>query len=302
MIEQNLKPLLTAHPVCRSTVTANSKGAALSPTTEKVRSWTCTLSVLGGAEIARRTFNPRLGIVGGISILGSSGVVEPMSERAIVETTALEIRQAAADGNKRLILLPGNYGMDYLTQNLPELSAVPRAKCSNYIGDAVDAARLEGFEEVILIGHIGKLVKLAGGIMNTHSKTADCRRELFVCHAALCGADAETCRALMDEVTSDGCLTVLDHAGLRDKVMESLLRAIQQHLEDRISAMIVEEEVFDAIEKLETTLEKYELKYQPKNPARFEEKDFEIRDYIIFNAYRITQELDVRAIVCFTEN
>jgi pyruvate kinase len=66
--------------------------------------------------------------------------------------------------------------------------------------------------------------------------------------------------------------------------------------------MIIEDEVFDAIEKLETTLEKFELKYEPKNPARFDEKDFEIRDYIIFNAYRITQELDVRAIVCFTEN
>ena len=69
-----------------------------------------------------------------------------------------------------------------------------------------------------------------------------------------------------------------------------------------LEPMIIEDEVFDAIEKIETTLEKYELKYQPKNPVRFDEKDFEIRDYIIFNAYRITQELDVRAIVCFTEN
>ena len=195
------------------------------------------ISAPEGEEIAKKTFNPRLGIVGGISILGSSGVVEPMSERAIVETTALEIRQAAADGNKRLILLPGNYGMDYLTRNLPELSAVPRAKCSNYIGDAVDAARLEGFEEVILIGHIGKLVKLAGGIMNTHSKTADCRRELFVCHAALCGAGADTSRALMDEVTTDGCLNVLDRAGLRDTVMESLLHAIQEQLARRAGDM-----------------------------------------------------------------
>lgn len=206
------------------------------------------ISAPEGEEIAKKTFNPRLGIVGGISILGSSGVVEPMSERAIVETTALEIRQAAADGNKRLILLPGNYGMDYLTQNLPALNAVPRAKCSNYIGDAVDTARLEGFEEVILIGHIGKLVKLAGGIMNTHSKTADCRRELFVCHAALCGAGADTCRALMNEVTTDGCLNVLDRAGLRDTVMDSLLRVIQEHLarragDMRIGALLFSSEV-----------------------------------------------------------
>ena len=195
------------------------------------------ISVPGGEEIAKRTFNPRLGIAGGLSILGSSGIVEPMSERAIVETTALEIRQAAAGGGKRLILLPGNYGMDYLTEALPELEPIPRAKCSNYIGEAVDAARAEGFAELLLIGHIGKLVKLAGGIMNTHSKTADCRRELFVCHAALCGADTATCRSLMAEVSSEGCLAVLDRAGLRESVTESLLCAIQEALTRRAGDM-----------------------------------------------------------------
>ena len=195
------------------------------------------ISVPGGEEIAQKTFNPQLGIAGGLSILGSSGVVEPMSERAIVETTALEIRQAAANGRKRLILLPGNYGMDYLTQNLPALASIPRAKCANFIGEAIDAARLEGFREVLLIGHIGKLVKLAGGIMNTHSKTADCRRELITCHAALCGAGADTCRALMDEVTTDGCLAVLDRARLRDAVMQSLLHAIQEQLSRRAGDM-----------------------------------------------------------------
>ena len=195
------------------------------------------ISAPDGEKIAEKTFNPQLGIAGGISILGSSGIVEPMSERAIVETTALEIRQAAADGAKRLILLPGNYGMDYLTRNLPELETVPRAKCSNFIGEAIDAARLEGFGEVLLIGHVGKLIKLAGGIMNTHSKTADCRRELFVCHAALCGADTETCRDLMDEVTTEGCLTVLARAGLRERVMESLLGAIQEQLSRRVGEM-----------------------------------------------------------------
>ena len=195
------------------------------------------ISVPNGAELAKKTFNPQLGIEGGISILGSSGIVEPMSERAIIDTTALEIRQAAASGEKRLILLPGNYGMDYLTEQLPALAALPRAKCSNYIGDAIDCAKLEGFAEVLLIGHVGKLVKLAGGIMNTHSKTADCRRELFCAHAAICGADSETCRALMREVTTDGCLRVLDGAGLRDAVMGSLLEAIQTVLTRRGDGM-----------------------------------------------------------------
>ncbi len=195
------------------------------------------ISAPGGAAAAKKTFNPQLGIEGGISILGTSGIVEPMSERAIIETTALEIRQAAAGGAERLILLPGNYGMDFLTCRLPELQAIPRAKCSNYIGDALDTARMEGFREVLLIGHIGKLVKLAGGIMNTHSRTADCRRELFVAHAALCGADTATCRALMDEVSSDGCLRVLDGVGLKAAVTESLLRSVQAALECRADGM-----------------------------------------------------------------
>ena len=195
------------------------------------------ISVPEGREAAKKTFNSQLGIEGGISILGSSGIVEPMSERALVETTALEIRQAAAAGAKRLILLPGNYGMEFLTEQLPELAAVPRAKCSNYIGEAIDSARLEKFEEVLLVGHIGKLVKLAGGIMNTHSKTADCRRELFVAHAALCGAPAGVCRALMNEVSSDGCLRVLEEAGLRSAVMESLLSAVQAAITRRAGDM-----------------------------------------------------------------
>ena len=86
---------------------------------------------------------------------------------------------------------------------------------------------------MLLVGHVGKLVKLAGGIMNTHSRQADCRTELFCTHAALCGADTVTCRALMDAATTDACLAVLDGAGLRGPVMASLLDAIQTHLDRR---------------------------------------------------------------------
>ena len=192
-----------------------------------------TLSVPGGAELAKKTFNPQLGIEGGISILGTSGIVEPMSERALLDTIALEIRQAAASGSDALVLTPGNYGMDYLREKLPALKNIPAAKCSNFIGDAVDIAVTEGLRDVLLVGHVGKLVKLAGGIMNTHSRTADCRRELFCAHAALCGAGRETCRELMEQVSADGCLAVLEKACLREAVMESLLPEIQAHLDRR---------------------------------------------------------------------
>ena len=116
---------------------------------------------------------------------------------------------------------------------MPELEKIPRVKCSNYIGDALDLAVLEGMEEVLLIGHVGKLVKLAGGIMNTHSRMADCRRELFCAHAALCGADRETCESLMRQVTADACLEILKNAKLCKPVTESLLREIQKVLERR---------------------------------------------------------------------
>lgn len=198
-----------------------------------------TVSIPGGEAVAARTFNPQLGIVGGLSVLGTSGIVEPMSERAIVDTIAVEIRQAAALGARRLILAPGNYGLDYLRGSLPELAAVGCVKCSNYIGDAIDAAVCEGVEEVLLVGHIGKLVKLSGGITNTHSHNADCRMELITAHAALCGAGTETCRALMRQVSTDACVALLDEASLRTPVTESLLAAIQRTLDKKCGGALM---------------------------------------------------------------
>lgn len=192
-----------------------------------------TISVPGGDEVARRTFNPQLGIEGGISILGTSGIVEPMSVQALVDTMALELHQAALKSDGRLALVPGNYGLDFLARHALIPQDIPVVRCSNFIGEALDQARLEGFRQVLLVGHIGKLVKLAGGIMNTHSRWADGRRELFCAHAALAGADQATARALMDCATTDGCLAILDEAGLREPVMASLLTAIQDHLDRR---------------------------------------------------------------------
>ena len=194
-----------------------------------------TIHVPGGAEAAKKTFNPQLGIEGGISILGTSGIVEPMSAQALIDTIALEIRQKAAQGHKNVILTPGNYGLDFLQDQGMDRWGIPVVKCSNFIGDALDACAAEQFQGVLLVGHIGKLVKLAGGVMNTHSRTADCRAELFCTHAALCGAGREVCRALMDCPTSDACIAVLDGAGLRRAVLGSLLSAIQDHLDRRAS-------------------------------------------------------------------
>ena len=167
-------------------------------------------------------------------MLGTSGIVEPMSQQALLDSLQLEIHQAALQSH-RLILAPGNYGLDYLAAHYPELREIPIVKISNFIGEALDMAAAEQFGEVLLVGHVGKLVKLAGGIMNTHSKQADCRTELFCAHAALCGADTVTCRALMDAATTDACLDILDAAGLKITVMASLLQAVQLHLDRRVA-------------------------------------------------------------------
>ena len=191
------------------------------------------IRIEGGEDAAKRTFNPHLGVVGGLSVLGTSGIVEPMSQQALLDSLQLEIHQAALQ-SRRLILAPGNYGLDYLAAHYPELREIPIVKISNFIGQALDMAAAEQFGEVLLVGHVGKLVKLAGGIMNTHSKQADCRTELFCAHAALCGADTVTCRALMDAATTDACLDILDAAGLKITVMASLLQAVQLHLDRRV--------------------------------------------------------------------
>lgn len=190
------------------------------------------ISIPGGAERAAKTFNPAMGVVGGLSILGTSGIVEPMSEQAIVDTIAVQTRQAAVE-SKHLILTPGNYGEDFLKGSGLDGLGVPVVKCSNFLGEALDIAAAEGLRQVLLVGHIGKLVKAAGGIMNTHSKYADCRMELFCAHAALCGGDVQLCRSLMAAATTDACVELLDQAGLRQAVMDSLLDAIQFHLERR---------------------------------------------------------------------
>lgn len=190
------------------------------------------ISVPGGMDLAKKTFNPQLGITGGISILGTSGIVEPQSLRALLDSLAVEVRVHAARGVRRLILTPGNYGEHFL-QKFPTLAAMPQVKCANFIGDTLDLAAESGMETVLLVGHIGKMVKLAGGIMNTHSRTADCRTELFAVYAALQGAGQAEIQRLMNAATSDACIAILDELGLRRPVLDALTDAAQSHLDRR---------------------------------------------------------------------
>ncbi|MBQ1844055.1 MAG: cobalamin biosynthesis protein CbiD [Lachnospiraceae bacterium] len=175
----------------------------------------------GGEEVAEKTFNPRLGIIGGISILGTSGIVEPMSDDAIIDTIRVEIHQRRVLGEKRLLMAFGNYGQEFLLRDYG-VDLDSAVKCSNFIKDGLTIAEDEGFRDVFLVGHLGKIVKVAGGFSNTHSKYGDCRMEILTSALLRSGADAtvEDLRALNACNTTEEVADLLASKGYMEPVME----------------------------------------------------------------------------------
>ena len=189
------------------------------------------VEIPGGEKLAQRTFNPRIGIVGGLSVLGTSGIVEPMSEKALIDTIEVEIKVKLAEGRRCLIAAPGNYGLDFLRDRWGIL-ARDTVKCSNYIGETIDLAAEHGAEGLLFVGHIGKLVKIAGGIMNTHSRWGDCRMELLASSALRAGLSGERAAALLGCNTTEDALQILTEKERR-KVMDCLLEKIHTYLNIR---------------------------------------------------------------------
>ena len=202
------------------------------------------ISVPEGEHLAKKTFNPRLGIEGGISILGTSGIVEPMSEQALIDTIYLDMKvKLSSPENKKKILVvtPGNYGLEFLIEEYG-VTEEQTVKCSNYIGQSIDMARELGCREFLLVGHIGKLVKVSGGIMNTHSKWADCRMELLAAAALRAGISERICKSFFDCVTVDDAFEKCTDEERR-MIMAQVMNKIEQYLsyraegEMRIGAM-----------------------------------------------------------------
>lgn len=185
-----------------------------------------------GAEIAKKTFNPKLGIEGGISILGTTGIVEPMSEKALTDTIFVEMKVRRENGMDYCYVVPGNYGSDFLHDTLgyQEDAAV---KCSNYVGEVIDDAVRLQMKGILLVGHIGKFIKLAAGIMNTHSRQADGRMEILAAHAAMAGGSRELIRQLMECITTTAALELLEKEGILKEVMSTVMIKIEEHLKHR---------------------------------------------------------------------
>ena len=190
------------------------------------------ISAPEGKKLAAKTFNPRLGIENGISILGTSGIVEPMSEKALTDTIFLEMKMLKENGIDRCCVVPGNYGRDFLAEQLG-VDTDQAVKCSNYIGETIDAAVNLEMRSLLLIGHIGKLIKVAAGVMNTHSRQADCLMEVLAAYAAAEGASAECVQAILSCITTTEALELLKEKGILSGVMERVMERIDFHLRHR---------------------------------------------------------------------
>ena len=226
MITENLEAVLKSHGLSANGVSV-------------------TVSVPGGAELALKTFNPKLGIIGGISILGTTGIVEPMSDEALLETIKVETRVRKALGKDILFAAPGNYGLSFLKEvygideNLVVMS-------SNFVYDTVRIAASEGFKKILFTGHIGKLVKVAGGIKNTHSMYGDHRMEIL----------SDLCEKCLDEkfflqikdrlsecVMTDEAVRIISETGKGPTVFRMMADNIKRNIESwadgRIEAEII---------------------------------------------------------------
>jgi cobalt-precorrin-5B (C1)-methyltransferase len=192
------------------------------------------ISIPGGEELAKRTFNPRLGIEGGLSVLGTTGIVEPMSEAAVAETFRAELSLLYEAGHREVVLTVGNHG-EYFARNVLRLGLESHVKCSNFIGETLSAAAEKGFARVLLIGHIGKLVKLGIGVTDTHSGRGDGRMETLIACALEAGASIETLREIQNCVSTDAALECIPKPELFDKTIAVLRDRVNDTLKRRVA-------------------------------------------------------------------
>ena len=186
-----------------------------------------TISIPEGKALAQRTFNPKLGILNGISVLGTSGLVKPMSQEAILQTIAVEMNVFTQSKEERLILVPGNYGKDFLFSEFG-ISLDKAVETSNFIYDSLVMAKEKGVKKILFCGHIGKLIKVAGGIKNTHSKYGDHRMEILwkAIRALFPQASLELEDKILSCISTDAALQILEEKCILKSVMKKICEEI----------------------------------------------------------------------------
>lgn len=185
-----------------------------------------------GEERAQKTYNGRLGILGGISIIGTTGIVTPMSEESWKRSLALELEMKRAQGMTSVILVPGNHGERFVQEQM-QLNGDRVVTMSNFVGYMLQEAQRLGFHRVVLVGHLGKLIKVAAGIFHTHSHIADGRMETLVTRLALMGAPRELLQAVFECSTTEAAMELIEQHG-----WQAVYNDIAQAICARINQML----------------------------------------------------------------
>ena len=191
-----------------------------------------TISIPEGKKIAKKTMNPKLGIVDGISVLGTTGIARSMSSEAYKNSIVTQLDVAIASGIDDLVFVPGNIGEKLALEKL-DVVKEQIVQTGNYVGFMFEEAEKRGITKFTFFGHIGKLIKVAGGIFNTKHAVADGRREIMVAHAAICGVDIEHLNRLFNSKTTDDMQSILEEIGMVHEVSNSIADAIKDRCMQR---------------------------------------------------------------------
>ena len=181
-----------------------------------------------GEETAKKTLNSKLGIVGGISILGTTGIVKPMSEEAWKASLAVELKMALEiTGSEEAIFLFGNRGKQYLTDNFQDNTS-QAVVISNFVGYMFDRACEFKAKKIYFIGELGKFVKVAGGIFHTHSRVSDAKMEILTANALLVGESMENLKKIMASNTTEEATKYIE----KTEVYDLLAKKAKQKCEE----------------------------------------------------------------------
>jgi len=190
------------------------------------------ISIPRGEELAKKTLNPKLGIVGGISILGTTGIVRPMSQEAYRESLLLQLDVALAKNHRILVFTPGNIGTTY-GRRLLNVEEDQIVEVSNFWDFMIDKAEEKGVEGILIFGHAGKIVKLAGGIYNTHSKVADGRNEILTAYSSLYIHSKDVLRRILYSNTTEEIIEILRREGVLHRVFNDIAKRVVERARDR---------------------------------------------------------------------
>ncbi|UOW67685.1 cobalt-precorrin-5B (C(1))-methyltransferase CbiD [Paraclostridium bifermentans] len=193
-----------------------------------------------GETIAKKTFNPRLGIVGGISIIGTTGIVEPMSDEGWKKSLSIELEMKKAQGMDKVILVPGNHGEMFIKESLG-IDSKYIVRTSNFIGYMLKEAQRIGFKKILMAGHLGKYVKIAGGIFNTHSKVADARNEILIANLALMNAPFELINKVNECLTTEEFIEILEDDNY--KKYKEIYNILSEKCKKRIDIYMNDDEI-----------------------------------------------------------